>query len=104
MKVVDGVEGEVKHDDVVDLGNVEAPCSDVGADQDGWGVAAGAGRGRGPELLEVVAALVALQIAVVAEAGNACLGEGVLSGAGAGDGVAEHEGEGPALVLAEAPI
>jgi len=31
VQVVDGVEREIKHDDVVNFGNVETPCCNIGA-------------------------------------------------------------------------
>ena len=35
MQVVDGIEGEIEHEDVVDAEDVQAPRGNVRADQDG---------------------------------------------------------------------
>ena len=85
MYVVIHVGGQVKVDDVRDVGNVEATRGDVGGDEDG--------RVAGPERLERPLALLLRPVAVDRRGGEPLLGEPVLELVRAALGLGEHQRE-----------
>jgi hypothetical protein len=90
VQIINGVEREIKHANMVDFRHIQTTGGDIGTDQNSWSIKV-VGRCGISEGLKIFGPVGAAQITVIAQTGNSRLGKRVLSCSGTGNSVTKHQ-------------